>query len=105
MLKRRLDVDEDQSLVVDHAVRDVRDAVAELSQTLADAREEVADALRGETVDEAALDAVFERGDEAVARARRHVVSAVKQVHAVLDEDQRQEVAEAVAGWTAQGRF
>ena len=107
MLKRRLDVDEDQALVVDHAVRDVKDAVKELGEAMADARQEVAETLRAEVVDDAALDAVFQRGDEAVARARRHVVSAVKQVHAVLDEEQRDQVADALAGWDRgfQGRF
>ncbi|MFT4625875.1 MAG: putative membrane protein [Myxococcota bacterium] len=101
VLKRKLDIDEDQEGIVDHAVRDVQEALTELGATLRDSRGELADAFRGDTVDEARLAATFERHDEELARARRQVVSAFKQIHAVLDDDQRA----AAADWlgTADG--
>lgn len=105
MLKRRLDVDEDQALVVDHAMVDVKEAWQELSISMKDAREEASDALRGEAVDQAALDALFARTDEELARTRRHVVSAVKQVHAVLDDEQRETLADLMVDLHAPGRW
>ncbi len=105
MLKRRLDVDEEQGMVVDHAVSDVKESWKELHETMQDARRDAADTLRGETVDEAALEAIFARTDEELARTRRHLVSAVKQIHAVLDEEQRGQLAELLTGWDALGRM
>jgi len=105
VLKRRLDVDEDQELVVDHAVADSRDALRELGDALADVRGDLAEALRGAEVDDAGLQAAFGRTDEALARARRHLVSAVKQVHAVLDEEQRELLAATVDDWDLRGRL
>lgn len=97
VLKRRLGVDEEQEPIVDHALVDVRKALEELATELRDSRAALGDALRGETIDDAALSAVFARQDDALARARRQVVSAVKQVHAVLDADQRKAAADAVS--------
>lgn len=105
MLKRRLDADEDQEMVIDHAMADVKEALKEMGATMKDARAEAADALRGDTVDQAALDALFTRTDEELARTRRHVVSAIKQVHAVLDDEQREDLADLVNGWAGQGRW
>lgn len=103
VLKRRLDIDDDQELVVDHALKDARDALKELREVVRDDREALADALRGDEVDQAALDAAFARQDEALARARRQLVSAAKQVHAVLEPEQRATAADLVAhgrpGW------
>ena len=67
-------------------------------------RDELAGAFRGEQVDDAALDALFARWDEDLRRTRREVVSALKQVHAVLDEEQREAAADLLsradrAGW------
>lgn len=100
VLKRRLDVDDDQELVVDHALRDAREAMREWREGVRDDREAFADAFRDEDVDQAAIDAVFARQDEAMARARRQVLSAMKQVHAVLDAEQRQQAADDVASLT-----
>ena len=48
---------------------------------------------------DAALDAIFETQDAALTQTRRQVVSALKQIHAVLDDEQR---ATAVQ-WLASG--
>lgn len=94
MVKRRLRVDEDQEDIVDHALKDARAAMKEYVEVLKGSRAEVAAAFRGETVDEGALAAVFTRHDEELTRARREVVSAFKQIHAVLTPEQRERAVE-----------
>lgn len=103
VFKRRLRIDEEQDDIVDHALIDLRKAVKELVDEVKDTRAGIADAFRGETVDEAALAAAFARHDDAVARARREVVSSLKQVHAVLDADQRKQAADLLA--SGEGRW
>jgi uncharacterized membrane protein len=103
IFKRRLRIDEEQEGMVDHALIDLRKAVKELSEELKGSRAALADAFRGETVDDAALAAVFARHDDALGRARRDVVSSLKQVHAVLDADQRKRAADWLA--SADGRW
>lgn len=97
ILKRRLDVDDEQEPIVDHALADLRKAVDELAAELRETRGPVADAFRGEAVDDAALAAAFARHDDALQRARRQVVSALKQVHAVLEPEQRAKAADWLA--------
>lgn len=99
VVKRRLRVDEDQEPVIDHALTDLRAAVEELSKEVRATREIAAKALEGETVDEGQLAVVFARHDDAMARARREVTSAAKQMHAVLTPEQRT----VAAGWVASG--
>lgn len=97
VLKRRLDVDEEQEPIVDHALDDLHASLKELKAELSSTHAPLADALRGEKLDDSALAAIFARHDDALARARREVVSAVKQVHAVLDADQRKKAADWLA--------
>ena len=54
-------------------------------------------AFRGESVDDAAVAATFPRHDDALAHARRDVISALKQVHAVLTPEQRAMAADWLA--------
>lgn len=89
VFKRRVGVDADQEDLVDHALSDLRDTLKELGGSLRDDRGRFVGAFAGETVDEAAIAAVWAAQDEAVARARREVVSSFKQIHAVLDPEQR----------------
>ena len=98
MLKRRLDLDEDQGDIADHAMADVRRSVKEFVDNLRDSRGELAEVMRDESFDDARLEVVFDRLDEELKRTRREVVSAVKQVHAVLDDDQRGRAAEWMSG-------
>jgi hypothetical protein len=94
VFKRRLGIDEDQEGIVDHALRDLKGAVKEAKDTIAASREEIAKAFAGEAVDDALLQVVFERHDEAVKKSRRDVISALKQVHAVLTPEQRARATE-----------
>jgi hypothetical protein len=95
VVKRRLKVDEDQEGIVDLALADLRSAITSLGEALRDSRTEVVEAFRGDRVDDDALDAIFVRQDQELARARREAVSALRQIHAVLDPEQR----EAAVTW------
>jgi uncharacterized membrane protein len=103
VFKRRLHIDEEQEPIVDHALVDLRKTLKELTDEVKDSRAAISAAFAGEAVDDAALATAFARQDDALARARREVVSAMKQVHAVLDADQRKAAAEWLAssegGW------
>ena len=98
MLKRRLDLDEDQGDLADHAFADAQRSVKEFMQSLRDSRGELAAAVRQEALDDARLEVVFDRLDDELRRTRREVVSAVKQVHATLDDAQRERAAEWIGG-------
>ena len=80
VFKRRLDVDPDQEDIVDHALADLRDSLEALGATLHDSRAALSQAFAGE-----------------------EVVSALKQIHAVLDPEQRalaaSWLADAQPGW------
>ena len=97
MVKRRLGVRADQQALIDPAFIDMQASLQGLREAITATRAPVADLLRAETVDETALAAIFALHDEALARARRELVSAVKQVHAVLDVDQRKKAADLLA--------
>lgn len=101
IFKRRLRIDESQEDLVDHALRDAHASIREAVRALREEHGAVAEAFRGETVDDPALESIFARHDEAVRRARREVVSAMKQIHAVLDADQRKRAAD----WLARASF
>ena len=103
VVKRRLRISPDQEDIVDHALRDARDVMKDLSGTWKDSHGTIAAAFEGEEVDEPALAAAFEKQDQDLARARHELASALKQVHAVLDDDQRARLVKLLAkgkhGW------
>lgn len=101
VLKRKLDIDDEQEPIVDHALGDLHAAVKELKAEFSATHAPLAEALRGEKLDDGALAAIFARHDDALARARREIVSAVKQIHAVLDKDQRSKAADSLAAMGA----
>ena len=59
-------------------------------------RKDLADALRGEALDEARLEQVFGRHDAAIADVRAAGVDAVRKVHGALDERQRKILSDLV---------
>ena len=100
----RLDTTPGQEKVVrealDTLLEDVREARSELYAT----RAEVAQAVRGETLDRGAIDGVFERHDSVIDRVRQNALDSFGKVHETLDERQRKILAELIeAGPFARG--
>jgi uncharacterized membrane protein len=98
-VKRGLNVDREQEDLVDHALGDVRESLREFKDVMSETRQDAAAAFEGEKIDDAALDAIFETQDVALAQTRRQIISALKQIHAVLDDEQRATAVE----WLANG--
>jgi len=103
MFKRKLHIDEDQEGIVDHAIADAFAAFKAFGATMKEGRADLAGAFESEAVDDAALAALFARQDEAITTARRELISALKQVHAVLDPEQRARATSWLAA--AEGRW
>lgn len=97
-VKRRLDLDEDQGDLAEHAVKDIQRSVRTFFDAAKDARSELGTLVRGDAIDDAALEVVFDRLDDDLSRARREVVSAVKQIHGTLDREQRERLADLIGG-------
>jgi uncharacterized membrane protein len=97
-LGHSLGLADDQQHMVEAALADTRRALDGLWKTLADSRSEIASALRGESVDDERLAAVFEWHDEALAHARKEMTTAWKAALLGLSPEQRARVADLVAG-------
>lgn len=72
----------------------VHDRVHAAKDQLRDARGDLAAALRGPTLDDAALGAVLGRVDAATGEVRNASVDALRAIHGVLDEGQRAQLAD-----------
>jgi hypothetical protein len=75
-----------------------------------DARGDLAAALRGPALDDAALGAVLGRVDTATGEARAAVVDALRGIHGLLDDRQRAQVADLLdhgpgMGWWRTGPY
>lgn len=69
-----------------------------------DARGDLAAAIRGPVLDDAALGAVLGRVDGATADARGAVLDALRNIHGVLDDKQREQLAGLLdQGWWRRG--
>lgn len=97
-----MNLDEHQQEVVEVAARQADKAIKTFTEIVDESRDELADAVKGETIDQARLDAVFEKWDESMLEARKDVVDALRRGHATLDTDQRRRLSEwiGLAGWS-----
>lgn len=78
----------------------LRDRLRNARGGLREARGDLAAAIRGPVLDDAALGAVLGRVDGATGEARSAVVDAVRNIHAVLDDKQRERLADLLdQGW------
>ena len=85
---------------VDALLDDTQHARGEFQAT----RLEVAQAIRGETLDRGAIDGVFERHDQVIDRVRQNALDSFAKVHETLDPRQRKILAELIeAGPFARG--
>ncbi|HEY5949979.1 MAG TPA: Spy/CpxP family protein refolding chaperone [Kofleriaceae bacterium] len=69
-------------------------------RNLKDSRGDLAAAVRGPVLDDAALGAVLGRVDAATGEARTAALEALRNIHAVLDDKQREQLADILdRGW------
>ena len=96
----RLDASPAQERAIIAEIDKLKERLWAARANLKEGRGDLAAALRGPTLDDAALGAVLGRVDGATAEARAAVVDALRNIHAVLDDKQREQLAEILdRGW------
>jgi hypothetical protein len=88
-LLERLDTAPGQEKVIVSAVEEFVDRARDSGREVRETRRDIANAVRGERVDEARLAEVFGRHDAAIDKLRGAGVDALRKVHEALDERQR----------------
>jgi len=95
-----LDASPAQERAIIAEIDKLRDRVYAAKAGVRDARPDFAAAIRGPVLDDAALGAVLGRVDGATTEARAAVLEAVRNIHALLDEAQREKLASFIdQGW------
>jgi hypothetical protein len=89
----RLDTSPSQEKVILDAVGALRDQAGRLWGEWRQSKSELAEALRGEALDEEKIQGAFARHDGLLAQLRQVALDAVGKVHAVLDPEQRKRLA------------
>ncbi|HEY6179947.1 MAG TPA: periplasmic heavy metal sensor [Kofleriaceae bacterium] len=90
----RIDATPAQERAIVAEVEKLQDRLRAIKAGVHDARGDLAAALRGPVLDDAALGAALGRVDGATGEARSAVIGALRGVHAVLDDRQRSQVAD-----------
>jgi Heavy-metal resistance len=90
----RIDASPAQERAIIAEVEKLQERVRGAKGGLSDARGDLAAALRGPVLDDAALGAVVGRVDTATGEARAAVLDALRGIHGVLDDRQRAQVAD-----------
>lgn len=104
MVFNRLDCSPAQERAIVAEVDQLKNKLRDTKWGMRDARGDLAAALRGPTLDDAALGGVLGRVDAATGAARTAVLEAMRNVHAVLDDRQREQLAEMLdGGWFKRG--
>jgi hypothetical protein len=85
----RIDATPAQERVIVGEIEKLQEKLRDARGGLKDGRADLAAALRGPTLDDAALGAVLGRVDGATGEARAAVLDAVRNIHGVLDDKQR----------------
>lgn len=92
----RLDTTPGQEKVIRDALHDLGEEASGLRSEVRGTRRELAAALRGAELDKEAVERVFAQHDELLERLRARAVGATEQVHATLDDRQRQKLADMI---------
>lgn len=104
MMLSRLDCSPAQERAIIGELDGLRSKLRDTKWGLKDARGDLAAALRGPILDDAALGAVLGRVDAATGDARTAILAALRNIHAVLDDKQREQLAELLDnGWWRRG--
>ncbi|MCK6590700.1 MAG: periplasmic heavy metal sensor [Polyangiaceae bacterium] len=95
-LFERLDTTPGQEKVIIAAVDEMRDAGENLRGEIRKTREDIAKAARSPSFDETVMGEAFARHDQAIETMRKAAVGAMAKIHAVLDERQRERLADII---------
>jgi hypothetical protein len=95
-LFERLDTTPGQEKVIISAIDEMRDAGESLRGEVRKTREDIAKATRSPSFDETVLGEAFARHDQSLESVRKAAVGAVAKIHAVLDERQREKLADII---------
>jgi Spy/CpxP family protein refolding chaperone len=96
----RLDATPAQERAIVAELDKLRERVHAAKVNLRDGRGDLAAALRGAALDDAALGAVLGRVDGMTAEVRSAILDALRNIHAVLDDRQREQLAQLLdGGW------
>jgi Spy/CpxP family protein refolding chaperone len=98
----RIDATPAQERAIVAEIEKLQDRLRTAKSGLHDSRGDLAAALRGPVLDDAALGAVLGRVDSATGQARTAVLEALRAVHGLLDDRQRGQVADLLdhgGGW------
>lgn len=95
-LFERLDTSPGQEKVILDAVNEVRAAGAAARGEIGKTRGDVAKAVRAASFDETLIGETFARHDSEMEAMRKALVGAMAKIHAVLDEKQRERLAEII---------
>ena len=95
-----LDASPAQERAIINEVDRLRSRLRDAKSGLKDGRGDLAAAIRSSVLDDAALGAVLGRADAAHADARSAVLEALRNIHGVLDDKQRERLADLIDnGW------
>jgi len=98
----RIDASPAQERAIVEEVEKLQDRLRVAKGGMFDARGDLAAALRGPELDDAALGAMLGRVDSATSEARSAILDALRGIHGVLDNRQRAQVADLLdrnGGW------
>lgn len=95
-MMRRLQLTPDQQTVVREELEQLGASLREHRAEWSASRRDVAQAVRGESFDATVMGELFGRHDERLGEVRRAVMEALGKIHAVLDETQRERLAELI---------
>jgi uncharacterized membrane protein len=90
----RIDASPAQERAIIAELEKLEDRLWGARRNLKDSREDLAAAIRGTVLDDAALGAVMGRVDAATGEARSAIIDTVRAVHGLLDDGQRALVAD-----------
>lgn len=100
----RLDTTPGQEREIRAAIEDLQKTAWEAKSGVKGARDDLANAIRGESFDESAFGEAQGRADASLTQVRGAFGAALRRVHAVLDPHQRERLAELVAKGPGFGR-
>lgn len=104
MMLSRLEASPAQERAIIGEVDKLHDRLHAAKSSVRDARPDLAAAIRGASLDDAALGAVLGRVDTATGEARAAVMDALRNIHGLLDARQREQVADLIDnGWWRRG--